>query len=187
MVAVNATASSALATLSLIKPRSEPSASLKAASTAAISPTSSLRLSTRVSDAIMKVSQIISTSKLSDLPVGHAEKLKSFGADAATRIEKPHMNEEDFQSTVMAYVKDAWNGLDGFSEALARGSVKIQRANDVEGLGYETVQYNMWKGGGHLGSAGWDTINRDFYDSQAATGIRQGIGSINGQDYYVTW
>ncbi|TPL05609.1 MULTISPECIES: hypothetical protein [unclassified Mesorhizobium] len=187
MVSVNASAATALATLNLIKSRINVSQATQLAGTPSIDPKTSVRLSPAVSDAILKIGQLVRGSQLSDLPAEHAERLRSLGADSATRVQKPVVSDAEFQKTVMSYVKDAWTGLDGFNEALASGNVKIQRASDVKDLGYETIQYDLYKDGSLIGGAGWDTINRSFYDAQAAAGVRQGVGSIDGLDYYVTW
>ncbi|TPK53363.1 hypothetical protein FJ546_30375 [Mesorhizobium sp. B2-4-19] len=187
MVSVNASAATALATLSLIKSRADVGQVMQPIGTSSIDPKTSTRLSPAVSDAILKIGQLLRGSQLSALPAEHAERLRSLGADSATRVQKPVVSDVEFQRTVMSYVKDAWTALDGFNEALASGSVKIQRASDVKGLGYETIQYDLYNDGSLIGGAGWDTINRSFYDAQAAAGVRQGVGSINGLDYYVTW
>lgn len=187
MIAVNASASSALTALKIIKPLGGTDAPTKATTSPIFEPLGKIRMSPGVSDALMKISQIVNFTKISELPAEHAEQLRSFGADAAVRISKPSMSDEEFQSTVMNYISEKWTGLEGFSEALANGTVKIQRAADVKGLGYETIQYDLYKGGNHIGGAGWDTINRSYYDAVAASGVHQGIGSMAGNDFYVTW
>lgn len=189
MVTVNTSASAALAVLQILTPRTGTDAVAKAPAQAAASATSARpRLSAGVFDALTRISETArAAARLADLPSDHADKLKSFGADTALRAAKPVMDDAQFQSTVMSYIQESWSGLEGFDEALANGTVKIERAADVAGLGYETIQYDMFKNGSQIGSAGWDTIDRSFYDAQTAKGVRQGLGSINGQDYYVTW
>lgn len=189
MVTVNTSASAALAVLQILTPRTGMDAVAKAPAQAATSAASARpRLSAGVFDALTKVSETArAAARLADLPPDHADKLKSFGADTAIRTAKPVLNDAEFQAAVMSHIQESWSGLEGFDEALANGTVKIERAADVAGLGYETIQYDMFKSGSRIGSAGWDTIDRSFYDAQAAKGVRQGIGSIAGQDYYVTW
>ncbi len=189
MVTVNTSASAALAVLQILTPRTGTDAVARAPAQAAASSASARpRLSAGFFDALTKISETArAAAKLADLPPEHADKLKSFGADTAIRTTKPSMNDAEFQSTVMSHISESWAGLEGFDEAMVKGAVKIERAADVAGLGYETIQYDMFKNGSQIGSAGWDTIDRSFYDAQTAKGVRQGIGSINGQDYYVTW
>lgn len=177
---------STLAALQLFAPKDDAIPPRKTAGGAA-DPSTGIRFSPSVSDAIMKIGQIIGAARLADLPAEHAQRLEALGADAAERVAKPVVSDAEFQSMVFSSIKDSWKGLEGFSEALASGSVKIQRASDVKGLGYESVQYNLFRDGSQFGHAGWDTINRSYYDAVAATGVHQGIGSVNGLDYYVTW
>jgi hypothetical protein len=188
MVTVNTSASAALAVLQFLTPRTGTDSVARTPAQAAAPASARPRLSAGFFDALTKISETArAAAKLADLPPEHADKLKSFGADTAIRTAKPVMNDAEFQSTVMSHISESWTGLEGFDAALANGTVKIARAADVAGLGYETIQYDMFKNGSQIGSAGWDTIDRSFYDAQTAKGVRQGIGSINGQDYYVTW
>lgn len=183
---VSAVSATAFTALQLFASKDDAAPSRKTLGSAA-DPGTGIRLSPSVSDAIMKIGQIIGAAKLADLPAEHAQRLKALGADAAERVAKPVVSEAEFQSMVFSYIKDSWKGLEGFSEALANGSVKIQRAGDVKDLGYESIQYKLYSGGNMIGGAGWDTINRSYYDAVAATGVHQGIGSMDGLDYYVTW
>jgi len=188
MVTVNTSASAALSILRILTPRTEVDAAARTPTATAAPAGIRPRLSAGVFDALTKIADTArAAAKLSDLPSEHAEKLKSFGADSGQRVARPIMSDLDFQSAVLFHISESWSGLEGFDEALANGAVKIERAADVAGLGFETIQYDMFKNGDRIGSAGWDTIDRSFYDAQTAKGIRQGIGSINGQDYYVTW
>ncbi len=187
MVSVNATASTALATLTVAKSGAAAGVAIKPHLPTGLQPSAVPRLSPAVSDAIMKIGEIVGAQKLDDLPAEHAARLREFGADAAERVKWPVGNEKDFQSTVLSFIGDSWNKLEGFTEALANGTVKIQRAGDVEGLGYEMIEYKLYKDGHQTGTAGWSTMNREFYDAQAAAGVHQGIGSINGMAFYVTW
>lgn len=188
MVTVNTSASAALSILRILTPPTGTDAPVRAPTAAAAPAGIRPRLSAGVFDALTKIADTArAAAKLSDLPSDHAEKLKSFGADSGQRVAKPVMSDRDFQSAVLLHITESWSGLEGFDAALANGTVKIERAADVAGLGYETIQYDMFKGGDRIGSAGWDTIDRGFYDAQAAKGVRQGLGSLNGQDYYVTW
>lgn len=90
---------------------------------------------------------------------------------------------------VLAHGKENWTGLDGFSEALANGTLKIQRASDVPELGLGHVRYDLYRDGNMIGGTGFGagTFNRSLYLEIQAQGIRQATGSINGHDFYVTW
>jgi len=145
------------------------------------------RLGPGVSDALSRIGQTTVGTRLDDLPSDHAARLRAYGVDTAIRVPKPSVSDEEFQSRVMSEIEESWAGLDGFSEALANGTVKINRASDVPELGYETIQYDIYKDGHIFGGTGWSTFNRSYYDAQVAAGVRQGVGSIDGLDYYVTW
>jgi hypothetical protein len=127
--------------------------------------------------------------KLSELPPDQAQYLKGFGADAAVRIDAVAVSDADFKQMVLQYGTEAWTDEPGFNDALANGTLKIQRASDVPELGYESNLYDLYSGGNLLGSVsfGSSTFNKKLYLEIQAQGIRQATGSINGQDFYVTW
>ena len=127
--------------------------------------------------------------KLSELPADQAQYLKGFGADAAVRIDAVAVSDADFKQMVLQYGTEAWTDEPGFNDALANGTLKIQRASDVPELGYESNLYDLYSGGNLLGSVsfGSSTFNKKLYLEIQAQGIRQATGSINGQDFYVTW
>ncbi|PSJ56234.1 hypothetical protein C7I85_24960 [Mesorhizobium soli] len=128
-------------------------------------------------------------TKLTDLPAADAEKLRALGADAAVKVTAPDISDDAFRAMMLEYGKQHWTGLEGFSEALANGTLKIQRASDVPELGLSHVQYDLYKDGNMVGGAffGSGNFNKDLYLQIQAQGIRQATGSINGYDYYVTW
>jgi len=125
--------------------------------------------------------------KLSELPRDQAEYLKRFGADAAVRIEGVELSDADFEQTILQFGMESWKDLPGFNDALANGTLKIQRASDVPEL-YESFQYDLYSGGNYFGGVGWGGINnKKLYLEIQAQGIRQALGSIRGQEFYVTW
>lgn len=188
MVAINSTASTALAILKRAQPKDQIIPQPKPITTEPLKPASQARFAPGVADAILNLSLQANPTKLSDLPPEHAERLRQFGIDAAIRTPKPVVSDAEFQSIVMAHLSEpGGETIEGYREAIANGTVKIQRASDVEGLGYESIQYNLFKDGYLFGGAGWGTANMEFYNAQAAAGVRQGTGSINGLDYYITW
>ncbi|GAB1582639.1 hypothetical protein [Phyllobacterium phragmitis] len=189
MVAINATAPSALAVLQRAQTKPQIETGLKPLQAEVFDPTPKVRFGPGVADAILNVSEQAKPTKLSDLPPEHAEYLRRFGVDAAIRWQPPVVSDEEFQSLVMNFIKENWGNSDRLDlrEALTSSTLKIQRASDVEGLRAETIQYDLFKDGHIFGGAGWGTINMEFYNAQAAAGVRQSTGSINGLDYYITW
>ncbi len=127
--------------------------------------------------------------KLSELPAYQAQYLAKFGADAAVRIDAVAVSDAEFKQMVLQYGQENWTDLAGFNEALANGTLKIQRASDVPELGIESVQYAIYSGGNYTGSVGFGSspFNSKLYYEIQAQGIRQAYGSINGQQFYVTW
>lgn len=205
MVAVSAVSSSAVTALKLMSvPQSNSVVPSKAASP--INPISVRSLSPGVSDALVKIAGIISGQKadtlaardglvrgplvkLSDLPAADAKELRAFGADSAVKVTAPEISDDDFRAMVLDYAKQSWGDLEGFSDALANGTLKIERASDVPELGLGHVQYDLYKDGNMIGSAGFGAgnFNKDLYLQIQAQGIRQATGAINSHDYYVTW
>ncbi len=127
--------------------------------------------------------------KLSELPAYQAQYLEKFGADAVVRFDPVEVSDADFQQMVLQYGQENWTDLPGFNEALANGTLKIQRASDVPELGIETVQYAIYSGGNSLGGVmfGASPFNSKLYYEIQAQGIRQAYGAINDQQFYVTW
>ncbi|MBW7969431.1 hypothetical protein [Bradyrhizobium sp. BR 10289] len=126
--------------------------------------------------------------KLSELPADQAEYVKRFGADAAVRIDPVEVSRADFERMVLQHAMESWKDLPGFNEALANGTLKIQRASDVPEIGYESFQYDLYSGGNYFGGVGWSGINnKKLYFEIQAQGISQAFGSIRGQEFYVTW
>jgi hypothetical protein len=128
-------------------------------------------------------------TKLSELPAYQAQDLAKFGADAVVRIDAVAVSDAEFKQMVLQYGQENWTDLAGFNEALANGTLKIQRASDVPELGIESVQYAIYSGGNYTGSVGFGSspFNSKLYYEIQAQGIRQAYGSINGQQFYVTW
>ncbi|MHC2622923.1 hypothetical protein ACVIW2_004955 [Bradyrhizobium huanghuaihaiense] len=126
--------------------------------------------------------------KLSELPADQAQYLARFGADAAVRVDGVELSQADFEQTVLQFGMESWKDLPGFNDALANGTLKIQRASDVPEIGYESFDYDIYSGGNLLGGVGWGGINnKKLYFEIQAQGIRQAFGSIHGQEFYVTW
>jgi len=211
MVAVNATASSALAALKAIKPLGATKDPATPMPSHPSDPTTKVRLSPRVSDALLKIGQIVTGQKasevaalvgtndggysysrmmdLSELPDADARKLRGMGADAAVRIDATPISQDAFEKLVLSQIGESYKSKEGFSEALANGTLKIQKAESVPELGLGSVRYNLYKDGSMIGGAGWgaDTFNKDLYMQRHAEGINQATGSINGHSWYVTW
>lgn len=205
MIAVSSVSSSAVTALKLIStPYSNEAAKPKAA--AALDPISARSLSPSVSDALLKIAEILNgqksavpttndgylrgpLTKLSDLPASDARKLRGLGADAAVEVTAPPISDGAFRALVFEFGKGLWTGLAGFNDALANGTLRIQRASEVPELGLGHVRYDFYNNGNMIGGGGWgkDGFNKDLYLQIQAQGVRQATGSIDGYDYYVTW
>lgn len=124
---------------------------------------------------------------LDELPAGHADRLKAFGADGAVRRVAPEISQAEFENLVMDFVADSYSRFEGFDEAIANGTLTIRKARDVPELGFETVLYDMYKDGNHFGGAGWSAVDSEARLEARKNGIMHALGSINGHDYVVTW
>lgn len=191
MIAVNSLSPTAATALKLISAVTGNNATA-AKTVPTVNPISARSLSPSVSDALLKIGEIVNdqTPKaLADLPAIHAAKLRALGADAAVRVTPSPVSDDEFSAMVLAHGKQHWSDLEGFSEALANGTLKIQRASDVPELGLGHVQYDLYKDGNQFGGAGFGSgdFNKSLYLEIQAQGIRQATGSINGHDFYVTW
>lgn len=212
MVAINSVGATAL---TILKANAQPAAASEASAVGVIPHVNALssRLAPGVSDALLKIDALVNgkttaqgggssgtsiapegytTSpmmKLSELPAYQAQNLEKFGADSAVRIDPPQMSDADFKQMVLQYGMENWTDLPGFNEAVANGTLNIQRASDVPELGVESVQYGLYSAGNYLGSAGFGSspFNSKLYNEIQAQGIRQDYGAINDQQFYVTW
>ncbi len=214
MIAVSSIPSTAATALELLSAtKGNNAASTKAAP--GLNPVSARSLSPSVSDALLEINEIVNAkaaseiarrqpadarlrldgydygpmTKLSDLPPDHAKKLRALGADAAVKVTASPIGDEEFKAMMLAYANEAWSDLDGFNEALANGTLRIQRASGVPELRLGHVSYNLYSNGNHIGGAGFGNqkANLDLYLQIQSQGVRQATGSINGHDFYVTW
>ncbi|TPI34613.1 hypothetical protein FJW08_03265 [Mesorhizobium sp. B3-2-1] len=208
MAAITSVSSTAMAVLSLISAKQSHATGAKTAP--GLNPLSARSMSPAVSDAILRIQDLVKgqqatkpqssdggmvgysqgrITKISDLPAAHAEKVKALGADAVVQMKAPQISDEAFQAMMLEHSKANFADLPGFNEAAANGTLKIQRASDVPELGLGSVQYTLYKDGQMIGGAGFSagTFNKSLYLDIQSQGVRQATGSINGQDYYVTW
>lgn len=124
----------------------------------------------------------------SQLPADKVKWLKSFGADAWVVNEKPQISDAEFQKLILDnMLKSGSAKLTGFSEALENGSLKIQRASEVPEIGYKSYNVTLYKGGQQFGGAGFDTANTKYLMELRKSGTFAALGTINGNDYVVTW
>jgi hypothetical protein len=214
MVAINSVGATAL---TILKAANAQTAAEPEASPVRVIPhvnAASSRLAPSVADALLKINALVNGKtaaatgrnpaggviaregyvesrmmKLSELPAYQAQYLAKFGADAAVRIDAVAVSDADFKQMVLQYGQENWTDLAGFNEALANGTLKIQRASDVPELGIGSVQYALYSGGNYTGSVGFGSspFNSKLYYQIQAQGIRQAYGSIDGQQFYVTW
>jgi hypothetical protein len=117
-----------------------------------------------------------------------AQRLAALGTDSAMLVPEFALDQAAFDDLVIGHVQETYKDQPGFAEALATGSVVIQRASDVPEFNFGHKSFVLFKDGSMIGGAGWGkTVNQGLYDRVAATGLQQGFGGVMGQDYYVTW
>jgi hypothetical protein len=175
----------------------------------ALTGASRMRLSSAASDALLKYSEYASGAKTaattatvsieparadksaahpSGIPEDKVAWLNSFGADSWALRERPRMDDRVFAKQVLdTVIRNGSAKLAGFSDALASGTLKIQRASDVPELGFRSYQISLYKDGSECGGAGFSVCNTDHRLEMRANGIYAGTGSVDGNDYVVTW
>ena len=175
----------------------------------ALTGASRMRLSSAASDALLKFSDYAASAKGAAMPatvsiepsradkvVAHpsgipADKvawLDSLGADSWTVREPPEMDDAVFEKRVLdGLVRNGSAKLEGFSDARADGSLKVQRAGELPELGYKSFQITLYKDGKECGGAGFSVCNTDTWMEMRANGVYAGTGSVDGNDYVVTW
>lgn len=125
-----------------------------------------------------------------EIPPEEQEHL-SGAADTYVRLSTPQLEQREFEELVLLY-HEKMGSLDhpnyeGYEEALANGTLKIQRAIDVEGLDYDRYAYDKYRDGHLIGFQGWGHFNRDYLESVEEQGQQAVLGSIWGQRFFVTW
>jgi hypothetical protein len=175
----------------------------------ALTGASRMRLSSAASDALLKYGEYASGAKAAATPAtvsieaARAEKsathpsgipadkvawLNSFGADSWAVRERPRLDEGVFEKQVLdTVIRNGSAKLAGFSDALANGTLKIQRASDMPELGFRSYQISLYKDGSECGGVGFSVCNNDHRMEMRANGIYAGTGSVDGNDYVVTW
>lgn len=175
----------------------------------ALTGVSRMRLSSAASDALLKYSDYASAAKTAATPAtvsiepAHADKsaahpsgipadkvawLNSFGADSWAVREPPRMDDAAFEKQVLdTMIRNGSAKLAGFSDALANGTLQVQRAADMPELGFKSYQISLYKDGIECGGAGFSVCNTDHRMEMGANGIHAGTGSVDGNDYVVTW
>jgi len=110
-------------------------------------------------------------------------------ANYVVQVTPPRMGDEEFQKMMLDYVKSNFSGISGFDEALANGTLKIQRGEDVPELGLGSVQFIAYKDDRSLGVTyfGNGNFNKELYNEIRFQGIHQSTGSLKGQEFYITW
>jgi hypothetical protein len=175
----------------------------------ALTGVSHMRLSSAASDALLKFSDYASGTKAaatsttvrieparadrraahpSGMPAEKVAWLDSLGADSWVVREPPHLDDATFKKQVLdGMFRNGSAKLAGFNEALGNGSLKVQRAADVPELGYKSFQVTLYKDGSECGGAGFSVCNTDHWMEMRANGVYAGTGSVDGNDYVVTW
>jgi len=127
---------------------------------------------------------------LSDLTDHEREAIRSMGIDPeyVRRISAPEISDDEFQKMTLDFMMNSRKDDPKFMSALENGTLKIQRARDVPELGLGHLSFS-YKGALGLGSFGFGNgnFNKELYLEIQSQGIHQATGSINGQEFYVTW
>ena len=212
MLTVGSPLSSALAALNALTP-GQVQADVGTPKTAdagnALTGASRMRLSSAASDALLKFSGYAASAKgtaspatvsiepaRADKAAAHpagipAEKvawLDSLGADSWAVREPPQLDDDVFEKQVLdGMVRNGSAKLAGFSDARSDGTLKVQRAADMPELGYKSFQVTLYKDGKECGGAGFSVCNTDHWMEMRANGVYAGTGSVDGNDYVVTW
>jgi len=139
-------------------------------------------LSPAVHDALFNLSWSVRRSDAA-IPAEHLARL---GAGTWALREPDPMSDEELRSVVLSQYRDADD--EALRAAATNGTMTVQRASDVAGLEYKSYLYDQYRDGHAVGSIGWNEgSGKDFLKAQRAAGINAGVGSINGNDYYITW
>lgn len=212
MLTVGSPLSGALAALNALAPgqvQADVSAPKTVDASNALTGASRMRLSSAASDALLKHSEYASGAKSAATPTtvsiepARAEKpaahpsgipadkvvwLNSIGADSWNVHERPRLDDSVFEKRVLeAVIRNGSAKLAGFSEALATGTLKVERASNVPELGFRSYQISLYKDGSECGGVGFSVCNNDHRMEMRANGIYAGTGSVDGNDYVVTW
>ena len=175
----------------------------------ALTGASRMRLSSAASDALLKFSDYAVGAKgaaspatvsidparadkvaahPSGMPADKVAWLDSLGADSWVVREPPRVDNAAFKQMVFdGLIRNGSVKLAGFSEAVEDGTLNIQRAADMPELGFKSYQVTLYKDGAECGGAGFSVCNTDHWMEMRANGIYAGTGSVDGNDYVVTW
>jgi hypothetical protein len=212
MLTVGSPLSGALAALNALTPgqvQTDVGTSRTADAGNALTGASRMRLSSSASDALLKLSDYAASAKgagtpatvsieparanevaahPSGMPADKVAWLNSLGADSWSVREPPRMDDDAFERQVLdGMARNGSAKLAGFNEALGSGTLKVQRASDLPELGYKSFQVTLFKDGKECGGAGFSVCNTDQWMEMRANGVYAGTGSVDGNDYVVTW
>ena len=212
MLTVGSPLSGALAALNALAPGQvqADAATPKTVDTSnALTGASQMRLSSAASDALLRYSGYASAARAaatpatvsiepagadkgaahpSGVPADKVAWLNSLGADSWAVRERPRMDDAAFEKQVLdTMIRNGSAKLAGFSDALASSTLKVQRAADVPELGFRSYQVSLYKDGSECGGAGFSVCNTEHRMEMRANGIYAGTGSVDGNDYVVTW
>lgn len=189
MLAVNMSLSTGLSLLTARTPLQ--AASMPSTATPQIGPrvdrVNSGMFSLRAMEAFLNIGGAFDGPVSTKIPEEHRQWLNALGGDTVTVREVKQLEGAEFEQFVRERLKPSEVDFLGFNQALEDGKVKIQRSVDVPELNSHEYVYDLWKDGSHIGGAGRGTINLEFLADQRAKGINQTVGSMDGQEYYLTW
>lgn len=170
MLSIN-TVSSTRTALALLAGRTETRDVFASKTATGVNPTPVGNVTPLVGDALLQIADL--TARL--------------GADSASARPQSQLEGAAFEDKVMSWLSRIYADDEGFQQAVANGTLKVQRAVDVEALGFRSYIVDVQKNGNHLGSAGAVTVNKQYLSDLRASGGNHIVGTAEGQDYYVTW
>lgn len=113
--------------------------------------------------------------------------MSRFGADFIVKRQPEQLEGADFINAVKGWLDERHEDDAGYQQAKKDGTLKIQRAVDLPEMGYRTYIYDLYSNGSVSGGVGGETINDAWLDAQRQKGGNYSYGTVDGQDYYVTW
>ena len=212
---INATAQTALQLFQRVEPASTISASgLPVPTGSTLLELGSNLFSPRTSEALSKIAELASvdpsriapsearkvtkggvtyyetaTMSREDLPEAIRDRVAS--AAGYTLVTFDEVDEEEFQATVLAGLKELRADDASFQKALKDGTLSIQHPEDVKGLtGWETYRVNYYNADGYSAGVsvfGGHATSSELVKNRRAEGYGQAVGLIQNLDYYAYW
>jgi hypothetical protein len=145
-------------------------------------------LNVRAPNAAAPASKFSEAFARAGIPAEKAAWLETLGADNWALHRPAALDDAAFEKQALSSMsRSGTSKLPGFAEALADGTLRIQRATDMPELGYKSFQLVLFKDGAEFGGAGFGTMNNDRWTELRRSGTFAATGSVRGNDYVATW